>query len=428
MKGKNVMASVETACQVPRLCGGVFLALLDAAKKSTAVTRKQFGAKGSGISFTEMLMDLVRIADPSRNLPDRNSLKGLASNYRKCELVASTYFPFNDIIFVSAFSERMETQYHDVYSKMYSFVSTYFDTGNESACHKLVAGLLETIFTDDTIADTDQFAYLDGQLFFKAAFCDQDQYDLTSFLLAVWFFIVQNRRDNTVGRATFLAWHVQVSDRAPWKYCGNAGKHWGKAFTVGVNEPFSQKREDSSDADESTRSETDVRAQDISRVNDLWEFVRGQRLNPIKKEDKIAPDEMGYVYPLYAAYGQHLKRSILCKEDLTPMLQRDLEIRRQHFFEAETVRVQGELAIGRILRDEFDDLKNDILSSVWNTYVGTYPDGYRRMTQVMNEAGKAACTKGNLIKTGWIGSGEKQGITHMLAADKVLIWEVDEDE
>ena len=89
---------------------------------------------------------------------------------------------------------------------------------------------------------------------------------------------------------------------------------------------------------------------------------------------------------------------------------------------------QGEQALGSIVRAEFDDLKGDILSGVWNTYMDDYPDGYTKMRQVMSEASKAICTKGNLIKTGWIGSGEKQGIGHMLAADKRLIWAVDEDE
>ena len=117
----------------------------------------------------------------------------------------------------------------------------------------------------------------------------------------------------------------------------------------------------------------------------------------------------------------------MCKNDLPPLFQTDLEIRRQHFYDAETVRLQGEQALGSIIRDEFDDLKNDILSSVWNTYMDDYPDGFRRMKRVMDEASKANCTKGNLVKTGWIGSGEKQGIGHMLAAEQRLVWVVDDN-
>ena len=60
--------------------------------------------------------------------------------------------------------------------------------------------------------------------------------------------------------------------------------------------------------------------------------------------------------------------------------------------------------------------------------MGDYPNGFMRMKQVMNEASKANCTKGKLVKTGWIGSGEKQGIGHMLAAEKQLVWAVDDND
>lgn len=58
----------EHALFVPRLSGGVFLSLLDAAKKSVPVKRKQFGSDGSGISMPEMLIDLIKIAGTKQNL------------------------------------------------------------------------------------------------------------------------------------------------------------------------------------------------------------------------------------------------------------------------------------------------------------------------------------------------------------------------
>lgn len=84
------------------------------------------------------------------------------------------------------------------------------------------------------------------------------------------------------------------------------------------------------------------RSKDVDRINALWASVQGKRLDPIKKEDEIAPSEMAYVYPLFAAYAQKLQRPVRTKSDLTKILQMDLEIRRQHFYDAETVRLQGE--------------------------------------------------------------------------------------
>jgi len=413
---------------VPRLCGGVFLSLLESAKRSTAVLRKQFGASGSGISLTEMLVDLVKIADPSRSFPEFSNLRASVSNYRKCEISKTGHFPFDDQVFVTTFSERMTQSYGDVLAAMQSFGEKYFDRENTSACQHLVKGLLETIAADDSIADTEAFIYIEGKPVYKAAFCDKSEYDFAAFLLGVWFYVVQKRPDNCVGRETFLRWHSQSGNRGAWKYIGDAGTTITRTITIQVAIPANATAEELSAHTRVEHNSAFSMGSDIDRINALWASVVGTRLEPIKKTDEIAPGEMAYVYPLYAAYSQSLKRPVSCKADLSQAFQMDLEIRRQHFYDAETVRLQGEHALGSIIRTEFDDLKNDILSSVWNAYIGgDYADGFKRMVRVMEEAGKANCTKGNLVKTGWIGSGEKQGIGHMLAAEKRLIWAVDDN-
>lgn len=416
----------ESTRSVPRLCGGIFLSLLEAAKKSTSVLRKQFGANGSGISMADMLTDLTRIADPSRSFPALENLKSSVSNYRMCAISKTGHFPFDDQSFVNTFADRMAQNYETVLAAMRSFVEKYFDLENTFACQRLVKSLVETIAADASIAETEAFTYMEGKPVFKAAFCNKSEYDLAAFLLAVWFFVIQKRPDNSIGKDTFQRWHTQNGSRGPWKYIGNAGATITRTITVYMT--------DSADAiaDElpimvpcdSALSLT----KDIDRLNELWASVMGTRLEPIKKTDEIAPEEMAYVYPLYAAYSQNLKRPVRSKADLSQNFQMDLEMRRQHFYDAETVRLQGEQALGSIIRSEFEDLKNDILSSVWNTYIGgDFADGFKRMVRVMDEASKANCTKGNLVKTGWIGAGEKQGIGHMLAAEKQLIWAVDDN-
>lgn len=419
----------EHALFVPRLSGGVFLSLLDAAKKSVPVKRKQFGSDGSGISMPEMLIDLIKIAEPSRTFPQLDNLRSSVSSYRTCIISASAHFPFDDRSFVTAFSDRMSQHYTSALASMHGFVDKYFCPEDMPKNQRLVKGLLELIQTDDTITDTDEFVYIEGKPMFKSMFCNQTEYDLVAFLLAVWFFIVQERPDNSVGKETFLQWHTQRGKRAQWRYNGDAGSTITRSIDVYIPKlPEVQNEEPVAISSEDESNSALSRSKDVDRINALWASVQGTRLDPIKKEDEIAPSEMAYVYPLFAAYAQKLQRPVRTKSDLTKILQMDLEIRRQHFYDAETVRLQGEHALGSIIRSEFDDLKRDILSSVWNTYVGDYPNGFMRMKQVMNEASKANCTKGKLVKTGWIGSGEKQGIGHMLAAEKQLVWAVDDND
>lgn len=424
---------MENATFYPRLCGGIFLSLIEAAKKPNAVVRKQFGSKGSASTLPEVLADLTLVAKPTSVIPSKENLAPHVSRYRKCEISSSSHFPFDEASFIDTFEDRMNSRYDELLANMQAFVYKHIDVNNDTTRHNLVAGLLETIMMDPTIVDTEPFIVENAKKISKADFCNLDEYELSHFLLAVWFYIIHKKIDNTVGKDTFYTWHTQKSDRSPWKYNGLAGKRVIRSFKVLAVAPdtssISHSANDSADLEHfSERESVDSFTDDIDRINSLWASVKGVRLEPIKKEDDIAEKEFGYVYPLYDAYAQKLHRPVKCKSDLTRAYQDDLEMRREHFFAAETVRLQGEQALGSIVRAEFDDLKGDILSGVWNTYMDDYPDGYTKMRQVMSEASKAICTKGNLIKTGWIGSGEKQGIGHMLAADKRLIWAVDEDE
>lgn len=160
----------ESTRSVPRLCGGIFLSLLEAAKKSTSVLRKQFGANGSGISMADMLTDLTRIADPSRSFPALENLKSSVSNYRMCAISKTGHFPFDDQSFVNTFADRMAQNYETVLAAMRSFVEKYFDLENTFACQRLVKSLVETIAADASIAETEAFTYMEGNLFSKRRF------------------------------------------------------------------------------------------------------------------------------------------------------------------------------------------------------------------------------------------------------------------
>jgi hypothetical protein len=72
----------------------------------------------------------------------------------------------------------------------------------------LVKRLLELIECDKSINDSDEF-YIsqDGKPILKSELRSISDICLPAFLLGIWHFIIQNRKDNSIGAATIDSWH-----------------------------------------------------------------------------------------------------------------------------------------------------------------------------------------------------------------------------
>ena len=165
----------------------------------------------------------------------------------------------------------------------------------------------------------------------------------------------------------------------------------------------------------------DTVTRDIELLNNMLKKLA--YLEPIRKPEEIAPKEHDYINEILQAYGSHLQSTFHEKSDLPEDMQNDLEERRDDFYAAETVRIQGTSALAASDEAEFDRLKKEVYSNVRGAYTAAGDeDGYIRMLRVMDRADTVPCVKSVFARANWVGSEERRGVCHMLAGEKLLRW------
>jgi hypothetical protein len=108
---------------------------------------------------------------------------------------------------------------------MTEFAAMFLETG--TAVQKdvrLVKALIDLIEQDDSIQPNEEF-YIEenGGKIKKTALGGLNDVCLPAFLLGVWHYVVVNRKDNSVGKATYDDWCPE-NGGAPRTYSGNMGK------------------------------------------------------------------------------------------------------------------------------------------------------------------------------------------------------------
>lgn len=191
-----------------RLCGGTFFTLLLQARKSRKGVREHYRGESDGLSDPEMLVALMKVVIPDYSEPTsttKATFKGNTSDYKSCKISKGVYLPFGDSAVVSAFDNRVKSEYLRARIAMSDFVADFIDSGTSTKKdERLVKAILELIDADNSINDAQEF-YIgeSGQGITKATLRSMNDFCLQSFLLGVWHFIIVNRHDNKVGKDTF---------------------------------------------------------------------------------------------------------------------------------------------------------------------------------------------------------------------------------
>jgi hypothetical protein len=211
-----------------RLCGGSFFVLLLQAKKQRTSARAKTGGDTDGLSDTDILLGLIRVANPKHRAPSKDSkdsFRTKTSQYKSCRTSSGVYLPFTENQFIEKFDQRVKHQYPEVLSAMLSFISTFIDCGGKGVW--LVAALLELIKLDNSIADDELFYIENGtQPLSKKDLLNLSEISLQSFLLGIWHYIIVTRPNNKIGRNTFEHWHKKsASERATRQFISNIGKN-----------------------------------------------------------------------------------------------------------------------------------------------------------------------------------------------------------
>ena len=209
----------------PRLCGGTFFTLVLQALRQRMRAREHYKGESDGLTDPEVLMGLIKVINPDYQEMDRNALKTKANDYKSCKTSGGTYLPFGETQEIRAFDERVKAAYKSALNEMTVFVNTYLDLGEAvGKTTLLVRALIDLIQQDETIVPTEDFFIgAEGQKIKKTALGGLKEVYLPAFLLGVWHYAVVNRKDNTVGRATYDEWCPSTGG-GPRIYTGHMGE------------------------------------------------------------------------------------------------------------------------------------------------------------------------------------------------------------
>lgn len=225
-----------TNSDYPRLCGGTFFILVLQALRQRMKAREHYKGESDGLKDPNVLIGLIRVINPDYKEPAGDALKGKTNDFKSCKISTGEYLPFGNTVEVEEFDNRVKTSYQNALGVMASFVDNFLETGTVvKKDERLVKSLIDLIQQDASIDPTEEFYILeDGGKIKKAALGDLTDICLPAFLLGVWHYVVVNRKDNKVGKATYNLW-CPPAGGGPRNYTGNIGKGITREISVYTN-------------------------------------------------------------------------------------------------------------------------------------------------------------------------------------------------
>ena len=214
---------MEESVFYPRLCGGTFFTLILRAMKRGRRTRS-FGSDHAQMTAPNCLADLITVMDPEYVRGPETTFDSNTSAYKRCELAANTYLPFDETVKTDAFDKLVRDNYPVALQRMGAFVEGFIEEGVKSEW--LVRALIELIQQDQTITNNDLFFVTpDGIPTMKANLVALPVILLPAFLLGIWHYVIVYRKDNCVGQETYQSWHEFGAKGSRPKFISSIGNN-----------------------------------------------------------------------------------------------------------------------------------------------------------------------------------------------------------
>ena len=190
----------------PVLCGGMFMCILLEFKA------RRYGEK---INEPEILADLISLIKPSFKAPTRGkTFSNNAALYKSCDLASNTYLPFDDEDLIADFDKRVREKFHEPLAQMDQLIRRKLDYRDPVRTKKMVGSLIGLLENDKTIKNSDSFVFGNGNFTItKKELLEKNKIPLHYLLLSLWHFIVTKRKDNKIGRETFLKTHIPTGKK-----------------------------------------------------------------------------------------------------------------------------------------------------------------------------------------------------------------------
>lgn len=195
---------------IPRLCGGTFFTLFLRARKPLQGANKYYAGIPEPFSQPIALFALAKVIAPDWQnifIYAKTTVRGNTTEYKTCTNDGGSIYPFDDDAALSAFDERVKTEYPMALSEMCDVSALLVDSGSTKKDVRLVRELLALIKSDDSILD-DQLFYVEenGEAVTKVDLLQEERICLQSFLLGLWHFAVTRTEKNAFGKSTIDEW------------------------------------------------------------------------------------------------------------------------------------------------------------------------------------------------------------------------------
>lgn len=254
-----------TTDRKPRLCGGTFFVLLLQALKNRKSAREHYKGERDGLSDPEVLIGLIKVINPDFEPPELKRIKTKSNDFKACKLSKGEYLPFGNTPEIESFDERVRTDYRSALMSMTAFVNEFLDLGESVQKDvRLVKALIELILLDDSIAPEEGFFISEkGGQIKKASFGGLKRVCYPAFLLGVWHYVVVNRKDNSVGKATYDEWCPE-NGGGPRSYSGSMGKDITDEIKTYMPEFKEAESEDKAEPNDETNNEEQTKNEHTS--------------------------------------------------------------------------------------------------------------------------------------------------------------------
>ena len=220
----------------PRLRANTFLILLLRAGRPEISGFSKWTDNQDGITRPGMLVDLLRMTDPSYTPQNSGTIASYFSKFLKGKIQSrTTYFPFENATFKSGLKVRITEEYEAVFEQMDIFCRKYLNLDNWH-CRLLVGGLVDTILADDTFDGE----FNTGEMIIgKEGLRNARHFVLQDFLISVWNNILIDNLDISDGAATYESWMKSNGLHSVASIVTNIGEDRAETLTVDI-EPMSR--------------------------------------------------------------------------------------------------------------------------------------------------------------------------------------------
>ena len=186
-------------CDELRLCGGTFFALLHSAVKHHTKSQKSADHGFVGYALPELLKAILKVITPGDCEYSPNTLKSMATNFKKCENVPC--IPQPDSNDAKLFDERVRSGDRNTLTAMNNLVEHFIDIENKGEW--LIRAVVDVLDYDDEIDGNEMLFILPGGKA-KAAkdIFNTSDFTLTCFLLGILHYCILKVPNNEVGKDT----------------------------------------------------------------------------------------------------------------------------------------------------------------------------------------------------------------------------------